>query len=136
MFWKLNWLFKRWYFLKGYLFYNANKRWTNKHIKNNNRKINYSSPYFSQGYLFYFSLYVFFFSFLYPGILESWRCERTRKKNIYIFIYTFQQSFQRSILQRYLTIQHQPNKIALSSIQYSRLTFSWSLWKIEPSLGP
>lgn len=59
-----------------------------------------------------------------------------RKIYIFIYIYTFQQSLQWSILQRYLTIQHLPNKIALSSNQYSLLTFSWSLWKIKPSLGP
>lgn len=75
------------------------------------------------------------FSFLYPIILESRRCERTRKKNIYIFIYTFRQSLQQSILQRYLTIQHLSTEIALSSIQYSRFT-SISLWKLKPSLDP
>lgn len=36
-----------------------------------------------------------------------------------IYIYTFQQLFQRPILQRYLTIQQLSNKIALSSIQYT-----------------
>lgn len=58
--------------------------------------------------------------FLYPDILESRRCERTRKKNIY----TFHQLFQRPILQRHLTIQPLSNEIALSSIQYSTVHVS------------